>query len=105
MREEDSVVLWSLALVRSVGLAHLFGSPLGAQSGMVLSAVGLAALLACVLVWRFGLAAGTAVVGVPGMCASALRERALHSSFQRQRDPNAAGRPRPRAPSGGCPAA
>ena len=60
----------------------------------------LAACLACAA-WISRISAGVPLVGR----VSALREKSWRAAFMRQRDPDAAGRPRPRAPSAGQAAA
>jgi hypothetical protein len=82
---------------RLTGLGQVAVSPRDLLAVTALALVGLAiALLAS------GVAA--AVAGPPMGRVVALREKSWSAAFQRQRDPDAAGRPRPRAP-GTAPAA
>jgi Family of unknown function (DUF6412) len=83
-------------------LVHLAVSPPGSAGLTALAAAVLAgAMLAAVL------ALIASVASVPGLAAaiplvrraSALREKSRGAAFLRQRDPDAAGRARPRAPS------
>lgn len=68
-----------------------------ALAATVLAGAALAAVLAAVLAGG-GLARVFAAVPQVGR-ASALREKSWLAAFGRQRDPDAAGRPRPRAPA------
>jgi hypothetical protein len=75
---------------------HLLTSPPGPAMTMLAGAV-LVAALAC-------LAGGARLNRLSTVApllrrARALREKSWHAAFLRQRDPDAAGRPRPRAPS------
>jgi hypothetical protein len=81
------------------GLAHAVTTPRDLLALTALALVGMAlALLAR------GRAGALVTAGpLPGR-AMALREKAWRAAFQRQLDPDAAGRPRPRAP-GTAPAA
>jgi hypothetical protein len=73
----------------------------GGRPGIAVTAVAVAVLVGAVAVglacaaW-LGLAA--ALIPLTGR-AAALREKSWSAAFLRQRDPDAAGRPRPRAPS------
>jgi Family of unknown function (DUF6412) len=83
-------------------LAQLAGATAHLPPGLMLLA---AATLACVLVWILTRGAGiAAATTLPSARAVALRAKSRRTAYLRQRDPSAAGRPRPRAPSG-CPAA
>lgn len=83
---------------RLTGLGHVAVSPRDLLAVTAVALVGLAvALLAS------GVAAAVAA-GPPTGRVVALREKSWSAAFQRQRDPDAAGRPRPRAP-GTAPAA
>jgi hypothetical protein len=77
-------------------MGHLLVSPAG-LAVTVLAGTVLLAALAC-------LAGGGRLARISAAApllsrARALREKSWHAAFQRQRDPDAAGRPRPRAPS------
>jgi hypothetical protein len=97
------MITWLLAELvqlggRLIGLGQLAVSPRDLLAVTAIALVGLAvALLAC------GIAAGVTAGPLTGR-AVALREKSWSAAFQRQRDPDAAGRPRPRAP-GTAPAA
>lgn len=80
-------VLWVAA---SIGLG-----PTGATAGAAATALVLAVLATA----RMGAAAALSVVRVP--VTVNLRDHARRTGVLRQRDPDAAGRPRPRAP-GSC---
>jgi hypothetical protein len=73
------------------GLAAAVASP---RDLLALTAMVLVGLALTLLAYRAG---GPCTV-VPGRAVS-LRQRARGAAFQRLRDPDAAGRPRPRAPS------
>jgi Family of unknown function (DUF6412) len=86
------------------GLCRVTGYHLLVPSGSpglavtVLAGAALAGVLAAVLVGGAALARISAAV--PQICrAAALREKSWRAAFGRQRDPDAAGRPRPRAPA------
>ncbi|WP_256103184.1 DUF6412 domain-containing protein [Streptomyces sp. ODS05-4] len=81
------LVLLSLGLLSAL---YADGGPLSAA--VALSAVG-AALVACAV-----LTACLVPVVPPGRVRTALRDRRRRTSFLPQRDPDAAGRIRPRAP-------
>src|SRR5512133_3468311 len=77
---------------------------------LAVSPSGLTALAAAVLAGAMLAAVLTLLISAPGRArvtaalplirrASALREKSWRAAFLRQRDPDAAGRPRPRAPS------
>jgi hypothetical protein len=91
--------LWSLTV-------HVLASPSG------LSALAVTVLAGAVLIGA--LAVGMASGGTLGRLsaavplarrAAALREKSWRAAYQQQRDPGAAGRPRPRAPSAALAAA
>src|SRR6201994_2658374 len=95
-----------VGLLRDV--TQLAVSPAGSSGLTALAAAVLAgAMFAAVL------ALLTSVAGLSGTAAalplirraSALREKSWRAAFLRQRDPDAAGRPRPRAPSAALAAA
>lgn len=66
----------------------------------VATAVVAGAMFAAVLVLLTSVAGTSRATAVPMIRrASALREKSWHAGFLRQRDPDAAGRARPRAPS------
>ena len=71
----------------------------GDSSGLVLlAAVTLTAVLACAA--GAGARIAAAAFAIPlGRRAAALREKSWRAAFLPQRDPDARGRPRPRAPS------
>jgi hypothetical protein len=72
----------------------LTGQPLTVLAALVLAGAVLAAALALIA------SVSGARVAVPVTCrARALREKSWRAAFLRQRDPDAAGRARPRAPS------
>jgi hypothetical protein len=79
---------------------HLLLAPPG-LSGTAVTALAVtvlaAAIVACLVsaAWLGRISAAIPLVGR----ASALREKSWRAGFLRQRDPDAAGRPRPRAPS------
>ncbi len=86
------------------GLARVTGHVLLAPPGppalavTVLAGAVLAGLLAACLAHGGGLARISAAVPLISR-AAALREKSWLAAFGRQRDPDAAGRPRPRAPA------
>lgn len=87
------------ALLLLTSLVTVGGYAVAGPQGMTAVA---AALLAGVLLAAATLgaqAAGVALVGPLVSRSAALREKAWSAAFLRQRDPDAAGRPRPRAPS------
>lgn len=98
------------ALALLVGLARVTAHILLAPSGLsavavtVLAGAVLAAALALCL--ANGARLGRISAAIPLISrASALREKSWRAAFLRQRDPDAAGRPRPRAPSAALAAA
>lgn len=83
-------------------LHDLFAMLTGSVSPVEFAAAALAgAALAAMLVLLTSLSrVSRSAAGVPAVrLVSALRERSWRAAFQRQRDPDAAGRARPRAPS------
>jgi hypothetical protein len=94
---------WVLALLSGVSWLTLVPSgplPSGppALAVTMLAGAVLAGALAACLAGGAGLARLAAVVPLISR-AAALREKSWRAAFTRQRDPDAAGRPRPRAPS------
>lgn len=101
-------VLGSMLAMLAGLLRDLIPSPLLAAgpSGLTALALGGAAvlagaMLASVLALLISVASLSRTTAALPMLrrASALREKSWRAAFQRQRDPGAAGRPRPRAPS------
>jgi hypothetical protein len=88
------------ALFRATGYPLLgpFGSGPAALAVTVLAGAALAGLAAACLALAVGLARASAAVPAVSR-AAALREKPWRAGFGRQRDPDAAGRPRPRAPT------
>lgn len=79
---------------------HLLLAPSG-PSGTAVTALAVAVLvgaLAACLACASRIGRISAAIPLTGR-ASALREKSWRAAFLRQRDPDAAGRPRPRAPS------
>jgi hypothetical protein len=98
------LTLWSALLALPANLWQAAGHMLLAPSG--LSSLAITALAVSVLVAALATClAGAARLGrVSGALpltgrAAAVREKSWRVAFLRQRDPDAAGRPRPRAPS------
>ena len=98
------LTVWVALVTWLAGLGQATGHVLLAQPGP--SAVAVTALavtvLACALAACLATAAwlGRITAAVPLTSrAAALREKSWRAAFLRQRDPDAAGRPRPRAPS------
>ncbi len=79
------------------GQVHNHAAPL-ASGLMALAAIALAGMLVAILAHGARIAAAVTARPLTGR-AAALREKSWSAAFQRQRDPDAAGRPRPRAPS------
>ena len=98
-------VLGSLLAMLAGLLRDLIPSPQLALSPSGLSALAAAvlagAMLAAVLALLISVASLSRTTAALPMVrrASALREKSWRAAFLRQRDPDAAGRPRPRAPS------
>jgi hypothetical protein len=88
------------ALVRAVFALIPAGSTAQAATALAATMVAGAALAAVLVLLAREVSAARAVATVPLLRrASALREKSWRAAFLRQRDPDAAGRPRPRAPS------
>ncbi len=84
-----------------VGLGQAASHFLLASPGIAVSALAVAVLagaIAACLVGAAWLGRKSAAIPLTGL-ASALRAKSWRAGFLRQRDPDAAGRPRPRAPS------
>ncbi len=98
------LTVWSGVLTPLAGLwrvtGHLLLAPPG-LSGAAVTALAVAVLVGAVAVCvASGVWLGRLSAAFPLVCrASALREKSWRAAFLRQRDPDAAGRPRPRAPS------
>jgi Family of unknown function (DUF6412) len=101
-----SVLAMLAGLLRAV--THLAGalpSPSVAWGSAALTALATAALAGAMLAVVLALLASVArlsrtAAAIPMIRrTSAMREKSWRASFLRQRDPDAAGRPRPRAPS------
>jgi uncharacterized protein DUF6412 len=99
-------------VVRCTAALRLYaGAVLFLLAGLLLAQAGLAptalaaatAAAALLLHFAFRVAASSAGPVVPGRIRTAMRERALRTAFLAQRDPDASGRPRPRAPGRGRP--
>ncbi len=75
--------------------SHTVTSPSGL---MALTAIALAGLLVAFLAHGASIAAAVTARPLTGR-AAALREKSWSAAFQRLRDPDAAGRTRPRAPA------
>jgi Family of unknown function (DUF6412) len=89
---------WVLALLCGLSWAPLVPSGPPALAVTMLAGAVLAGVLAACLAGGAGLARLAAAVPLVSR-AAALREKSWRAAFTRQRDPDAAGRPRPRAPS------
>ncbi|MEV5592718.1 DUF6412 domain-containing protein [Streptomyces sp. NPDC052496] len=76
-----------------------------AESGLAPALASAAATAAVLLLCRAFLAAVLARPEPPGRIRTALRDRERRTAFLPQRDPDAAGRPRPRAPGRPLPTA
>ena len=82
-------------------LSELLAGPLGAATELAAGSAGMAALTvvaAVALLFTLVVAVRAVPIGGP-LAASAVRHRAEHTVFLTLCDPDAAGRPRPRAPS------
>jgi Family of unknown function (DUF6412) len=99
---ETAPGLAALGLVLALlsGLSWMALVPSGPPTLAVTTLAGavLAGVLAACLAGGAGLARLAAAIPLIGQ-AAALREKSWRAAFARQRDPDAAGRPRPRAPS------
>jgi len=101
----DTAVLtgWNplLAVVAQLWHAagHLVLAP-GGQPGLAVSALAITVLAGALTVCLASAARlGRLSASVPLISRAALREKSWRTAFLAQRDPDAAGRPRPRAPS------
>jgi hypothetical protein len=92
-----SVLLVLAGLLRDLAQLAVSPSALTALAGAMLAGAAFAAVLA-LLTSVAGLARATASIPLIRR-ARALREKSWRAAFLRQRDPDAAGRARPRAPS------
>ncbi|OKI04493.1 hypothetical protein A6A06_06750 [Streptomyces sp. CB02923] len=86
-------------------LFFLLSGFLLAESGLAPALTSAAATAALLLLCRAFLAAALARPEPPGRIRTALRDRERRTAFLPQRDPDAAGRPRPRAPGRPLPTA
>jgi len=98
MRRSPRAELMQLAAAAS-GLGLVLASP---RDLLALTALALIGLTVALLAYR---ASAAVTTGPLTGRVVALREKAWSAAFQRQRDPDAAGRPRPRAPGQTVPAA
>ena len=89
---------WVLALLSSLSWVTLVPSGPPALAVTLLAGAVLAGVLAACVAGGAGLARLAAAVPLISR-AAALREKSWRAAFARQRDPDAAGRPRPRAPT------
>jgi nicotinamidase-related amidase len=96
-RPRPSTLLLFLVLLQ-IAVLDAGGLSAGIAFAATATAVG-AALLACAV-----LTARCAPAVPPTRVRTALRDRARRTAFLPQRDPDAAGRPRPRAPGHALPA-
>jgi Family of unknown function (DUF6412) len=92
-----SVLMVLAGLLRDLAQLAVSPSGLTVLAGAVLAGAAFAAVLA-LLTSVAGLARATAAIPLIRR-AAALREKSWRAAFLRQRDPDAAGRARPRAPS------
>ena len=97
------LAVWSTLVMLLADLWQAAGHSLLASgpSGTVVTALAVAVLigaLATCLACAASIGRVSAAIPLTGR-ASALREKSWCAAFLRQRDPDAAGRPRPRAPS------
>ncbi|MEU6080630.1 DUF6412 domain-containing protein [Streptomyces sp. NPDC047108] len=76
-----------------------------AESGFATALSAAAATAAVMLLCRAVLSAAVAPAVPPGRIRTAIRDRERRTAFLPQRDPDAAGRPRPRAPGRRLPTA
>lgn len=98
--------MWSLVVflvLRGFAIGEWAGSVPGQPALMVLATVTVAGLLVLAAV-RFA-AARRGRAAAMAQVRTTLRDRTLRTAFLPQRDPDAAGRPRPRAPGTGIAAA
>ncbi|WP_432140840.1 DUF6412 domain-containing protein [Streptomyces sp. bgisy084] len=75
------------------------------QTGLTTALTAAATTTALLLLCRAFLIAGSARPMPPGRIRTAIRDRERRTAFLPQRDPDAAGRPRPRAPGRPLPTA
>jgi uncharacterized protein DUF6412 len=102
-RAADLAAFWPHAGLLSGALLS-GGLSGGHQSGLiVLAAITLTGMLVALLAQGARITAAAAAIPLGGR-AAALRAKSWRAGFLPQRDPDAAGRARPRAPTG-CPAA
>ncbi|MCS0634635.1 DUF6412 domain-containing protein [Streptomyces sp. LP05-1] len=87
-------------LLLLAGLLLIDGSPLSTAFALAATAAAGAALVACALV-----SARTIPVVPPQRVRTAIRDREQRTAFLPQRDPDASGRRRPRAPGRPLPTA
>jgi hypothetical protein len=86
-------------LAQLSGFLHGLIQPAGGSRDLVAVAAIALAALAVAMVARSGKIAAALTLGPITGRTTGLRVKAWSAAFQRQRDPDAAGRPRPRAPS------
>ncbi len=87
------------ASAQLAGLLHLPGLVMATPSGLLaLAAIALTGMLIALIARNAGIAAALTTLPLISRVAG-LREKAWLARFQRQLDPDAAGRARPRAPS------
>lgn len=86
-------------------LLFLLSGVLLAQSGLASVLTAAATTAAVLLLSRAVLVAALARPEPPGRVRTAIRDRERRTAFLPQRDPDAAGRPRPRAPGRALPTA
>jgi Family of unknown function (DUF6412) len=97
----EVVVLTALvaACTQLAGWWHLPGLALTTPSGLLaLAAIALTGMLVTLIARNASITAALTTLPLISR-ATGLREKAWLARFQRQLDPDAAGRPRPRAPS------
>jgi Family of unknown function (DUF6412) len=97
MKAFGSVLMVLAGLLRDLAQLAVGPSGLTVLAGTVLAGAAFVAVFA-LLTSVAGLARVTAAIPLLRR-ARALREKSWRAAFLRQRDPDAAGRPRPRAPS------
>jgi hypothetical protein len=93
----NTLVMLLADLWQAAGHVLASASPSGTALTALAVAVLVGALAAC-LACAYRIGRISAAIPLTGR-ASALREKSWRAAFLRQRDPDAAGRPRPRAPS------
>jgi hypothetical protein len=98
-----SVLAMLVGFLHDLGQLAVSPSTLSGASGLTMLAATIlaGAMLTAVLALIASVASASGLAAaVPLICrASALREKSWRAAFLRQRDPDAAGRARPRAPS------